>query len=71
MQELLIFPVKILENLDSVYTYILLVLRYGSLFIFLPGISQGERGKRVRIPAVMVLAYASFLSSQTATLPEN
>lgn len=71
MQELLIFPVKILENLDSVYTYILLVLRYGSLFIFLPGISQGDRGKMVRIPAVMVLAYASFLSSQTATLPEN
>lgn len=71
MEELLLFPIRILENLSYVYTFTLLTVRYTGMLMMMPGLSQGQRGILVRIPAIMVMAYASLFSGQMAPMPKD
>lgn len=61
----------IFQNLNIIWTFLLLTARYSALLLFCPGIGMGERGLIVRGPAVLVLAWASLLSNTFAPLPAN
>lgn len=69
--EHLLFPIKLLENIDIVYTFLLITVRFIGMLLFLPGIGMGEKGLKVRIWAIMVMSYASVLHGPYAELPEN
>ncbi|MCB0317505.1 MAG: flagellar biosynthetic protein FliR [Bdellovibrionales bacterium] len=69
--DLLKFPIEILNKLDLVWTFFLLVLRFTGLFLLLPGISGGARGMMLRTPAILAISMAATFSSPTAVFPEN
>ncbi|MCB0336070.1 MAG: flagellar biosynthetic protein FliR [Bdellovibrionales bacterium] len=71
MEPLLLIPVKILESLDLVLTFSLLVVRYTSFMWLMPGLATGNTGKALRMPAGLAMAYASVLTSPVATVPDN
>lgn len=62
---------SIFSNLNAVWSFLLLALRYGGLLIILPGLSAGFMGMYVRIPAVLVLAFATVNSAPYAPLPAD
>lgn len=59
------------NRLDAVWTFLLLLTRYGGLFLVLPGIGGGERGVVIRLPAMVVLTFASFNPRDLAVLPSD
>lgn len=59
------------NRLDVVWTFLLLLTRYTGLFLVLPGIGGGERGLAVRLPATVVLAFASFDTGNIAVPPND
>lgn len=61
----------IFGNLNAVWSFLLLVLRYGGLLIILPGLSAGFMGMYIRMPAVLVLAFATVNSGPYAPLPAD
>jgi flagellar biosynthetic protein FliR len=61
--------VYILQNLDVIWTFTLLIARYTGLFFSTPGIGQGAEGLRVRAPAIIVLTLASLPTMKAAPLP--
>ncbi|MFM1847916.1 MAG: hypothetical protein RL417_1390, partial [Pseudomonadota bacterium] len=65
------FALSLTNRLDAVWTFLLLLTRYTGLFLLLPGVSGGERGLLVRLPAVVVLTFASFNPTVIAVLPTN
>ena len=69
--EHLLFPIKLLENLNIVWTFLLLMVRFTGMLFFLPGIGSSDRGIAVRMPAIIVLTYASILHGPYAELPQN
>lgn len=69
--EILAVPHALLANIDSAWTFLLLMARYSALMVLLPGIGMGERGLITRFPAIIVLSAASMLSSPKATIPSD
>ncbi len=69
--KLLTFSGAITDHLDLIWTFSLLCVRYFALISFLPGIGMGERGILIRLPGVLVLAFAAMSSGVYAPLPEN
>ena len=69
--DFLSLPVEFLKNLDLVWTFFLLVLRFTGLFMLLPGISGGPRGLVLRTPAILAISFASTFSSPAAVLPSD
>ncbi len=69
--ELAQFPAYLLQNLNVVYTFFLLVTRYVGLFILVPGIGGGQHGLIVRFPGILVLSFASMYSSPRCELPSD
>jgi len=69
--ELLKIPEAILQNMHIVWTFLLLMTRFTGFFIVVPGLGAGIMGLAVRMPAIIVLAYASLLSSPEAPLPPD
>lgn len=64
-------PTLIFENMPTIWTYLLLVVRYTALFLIIPGVGGGMIGLSVRMPAIMVFAYVTVLSSPLAPLPTD
>lgn len=64
-------PGHIAQNLDLIWTFILLFSRFSALFMVLPGMSEGQKGLLVRAPAIFVLSCVSMASTQRAALPED
>jgi|GEM_PF-749225 len=60
-----------LENVDKIWTFKLLVLRFAGMMVILPGIGGGERGMFIRFGSILVLAFAALGSSPTAALPPD
>lgn len=58
-------------QLDTAFTFLLLVARFAGMMLFLPGISAGARGLAVRYPVILVLAFASMYSTTIVPLPKN
>ncbi|WKZ57149.1 MAG: flagellar biosynthetic protein FliR [Bdellovibrionota bacterium] len=69
--EHLAVPLKILENLPAVWTFLLIFVRYAAFMIVVPGIGSGMRGAIVRIPAVFAFSIASMAQSPIAPLPDG
>ena len=71
MDTLLATPEKILQNLPLLWSFLLLVVRFGAMLFLLPGVGLGDRGMLVRVPACMAFAAASLFASPLATLPTH
>lgn len=65
------FALSLADRLDVGWTFLLLLTRYSALFLVLPGIGGGERGLPVRLPAVFVLACATFNPQAVAEVPTD
>ncbi len=64
-------PEQLLTSLPIGWSFMLLLTRYIALLTTMPGIGLGARGLIVRVPAAMVMSYASLGASNYATLPDN
>jgi flagellar biosynthetic protein FliR len=62
---------SVLQNLDSMWTLILLLVRFGALIMVLPGIGGGERGMAVRGTSIVAIALACFSGSLHAKVPPD
>lgn len=60
-----------LEHIDSIWTFVLLTVRYGILMMLLPGFVTSPAGKMVRMPGILALALISTVASPTASLTEH
>jgi len=60
-----------LENVDTIWTFKLLAIRFAGMMLVLPGIGGGEKGMFIRFGAILVLSFASLATSPTATLPPH
>jgi flagellar biosynthesis protein FliR len=69
--DFLSFPGQILNNLHILWSFVLLVVRYGALLSVLPGVGLGEKGLIVRVPASMVMAFASLNPENYAAMPAH
>ena len=61
----------ITENMDVVWTFLLLVVRHTALISLLPGIGMGSKGIGVRTAGIITFSYAAVLSSPTVALPDT
>jgi flagellar biosynthetic protein FliR len=59
----------LLQNMDALWTFVLLTVRYGVLLTILPGLALSPSAKSLRAPAVLVLAFVSTQSSPLAHSP--
>src|SRR5690242_12349826 len=64
-------PLKLLSNLNLVYTFLLLMTRFVGLFMMVPGIGGGVRGLTVRIPAILAISFAATASSPSVQMPQD
>ena len=71
LQLLQTIPFKILNNLDYVWTFVLLLTRCTSCITFFPGIGMGVTGLPVRLPALVVMSWSFVLASPLAPAPAD
>lgn len=69
--QLLNIPTYLLNHLDVVYTFILLLTRYTALMMMLPGIGGGERGLLLRLPFIIALSAATTVTSAKVAVPAD
>ncbi len=69
--ELLQIPSYALGNLEVLWTFFLLVVRFTAVLMSLPGLGGGARGLPVRMPGIIVLASVSCVGGQWAELPKD
>jgi flagellar biosynthetic protein FliR len=69
--ELMYLPNYLLQNIGVAWTFFLLVARFTGVLMALPGLSAGIAGLAVRIPAILVFAFAALISSPKVALPES
>lgn len=67
----LLFPLQLLQNLDLIWSFFLVVTRFAAMMIMVPGLGMGQRGMLVRMPAVLIMSYASTLRGAGAELPPD
>lgn len=65
------FAMYVLQNLDVLWTFTLLITRYAGLLLMLPGIGMGSTGLKVRFPAIVVLTLATLPTMRTAAMPTD
>lgn len=71
MDALYLLSRSVLQNLDSMWTLILLLVRFGALIMIIPGIGGGERGMAVRGTSIVAIALACFSTSLHAKVPPD
>ena len=69
--DLAAWPSQILSRLDIAWTLILLIVRYASLVMTIPGLGQGMQGVTVRMPAVICFSFVSMVTTQIAPVPND
>jgi flagellar biosynthetic protein FliR len=69
--EFLSIPEQALNNLNVLWTYFLLVVRFTALMALFPGIGGGPRGLAIRMPTIMVLSAAACVGGVNAEVPSN
>jgi flagellar biosynthesis protein FliR len=57
-QKLLKLPMFLAENLDVGWTFFLILVRLGAMFVLIPGLSGGPQGVMVRLPGLMAMSLA-------------
>lgn len=71
LQLLQTIPFKIVDNLDYVWTFVLLLTRCTTCITFFPGIGMGIAGLPVRLPALIVMSWSFVLVSPLAPVPAD
>ncbi|MCB0330783.1 MAG: flagellar biosynthetic protein FliR [Bdellovibrionales bacterium] len=61
----------LLENINALWTFMLLAVRFGILFTMLPGLSLTPTARMLRMPAVLLLSTVTCLNSPQAIVPES
>lgn len=61
----------LLNELDRLWTFMLLAIRFMVLFSILPGLSATPTAKQMRNAGVLTMVLAAMYTSPVATLPEN
>ena len=67
----LLFPIELLKNFDLMWSFLLIVVRFTAMMLVMPGLGGGMAGMRVRLPAVLIMGYASSLRGPHADLPSD
>ena len=62
---------RILEKLPVVFTFLLLVVRFSTLMLMLPGIGAQQRGIGPKYSAILLFSFVSMYSSQVVPLPKD
>lgn len=68
---LLGLPLELLQRLDVIWTFMLLLVRFGTMFLVLPGIGAISKTGTIKTPAVFVISLACLVSTPRATLPTD
>ncbi len=63
-------PYIIFNNVDLIYTFILVFSRYAGFFLVLPGLG-GMVGLRLKTPGIIIMAIVSTKTSLSAEFPNN
>lgn len=61
----------IVDNTASIWTFLLLTIRFFAMMYLLPGLNGGPQGRYARTAGILVLAFVSSITSPLATLPGN
>lgn len=70
--DFLSIPLQLLNNMDMVWSFMLLMIRYGTMFLLVPGMSAGlGRDIEYRLPVIFVLSCVSIGTGPYATVPGN
>ena len=69
--ELFALPQLLLQRIDVVWTFLLLIVRFTGMLTTCPGLGGGMAGLAVRAPAIMIFAWAALLGGQLAVIPQN
>ena len=64
-------PLNFFENLNLIWTFVLLLVRFTCLMMVIPGIGTGMTGLFVRTPAIVVLAFSGLSSGVYAQVPAD
>lgn len=64
-------PELLLQRLDVCWTFFLLLTRYSTFLLVVPGIGGGAAGMIVRYPAAVVLSLVSFDLNHIASVPPD
>ena len=59
------------NRLDVVWTLVLLITRFASMMMILPGTGAGERGLPIRLPAIVLFALVCLPAQNFAPVPPN
>lgn len=70
-QRLLQLPLFIANNIDFGWTFLLIFMRFGSLFIFFPGLSGGIQGIGIRLPGLLMISLAVVSVTPTVSVPDS
>ena len=71
LSDITLFPLYLLSNMDVVWSYVLLVIRYTAFMLVIPGLGSGAMGLRVRLPGILVFAYVSTVGGAIAQEPAH
>lgn len=69
--EFIALPQLLLQRIDVVWTFLLLIVRFTGAIMLCPGLGMGVSGLPVRAPAIMVFSFAALLGGQMAAMPAN
>ena len=69
--EFIALPQLLLQRIDVVWTFLLLLVRFTGALSTCPGIGMGLSGLVVRAPAILVFAFAALVGGKLAPMPEN
>ena len=65
------FPVEIFQRLDLIWTFLLLLVRFGMMFMVLPGVGSISKMGTIKAPAVFIMALTATATSAPAVLPPD
>lgn len=71
METYFLFPIHLLNNLNIVWSFFLMVVRYTAVMAVIPGLGTGYRGMPLRLPGILIMAYASVLHGPYAAMPKD
>ncbi len=71
MEGHLLFPIELLKNFHIIWTFFLVMARFTAMMLVIPGLGEGYRGLRIRLPGILVLSYAAVVNGPYAAVPAD
>lgn len=69
--QILRLPLYGLQHLDYLWTFTLLLTRFGGFMLIVPGLGGGARGMVIRLPAIIIFSVVSMISTKPVPIPPN